>query len=154
MYFWRIEKLKTSMATAPLTDREVLPYLIATVILMAAVLGGAQHVPVTSVWDDISSIFGMVIAVIGTIYIYNRNNGEAGQHFLQRYIVIGWVVSLRWLVAFMVIFTILYIILEYYGASAENIALAEFTFDTLASAVLYWRIGHHVHDLAQRTLTR
>ncbi|MBC7750304.1 MAG: hypothetical protein H7Z73_01090 [Candidatus Saccharibacteria bacterium] len=93
MYFWRIEKLKASMATAQLTEREVLPYLIATMILLTVAFGAMRHMPVTSYWDDINSILNILFAIIGTIYIYHKNNGAAGRNFLQRYIVISWVVG-------------------------------------------------------------
>ncbi len=53
MYFWRIEKLKAAMAARPLSEREVLPYLIASIALSTAVL----YLPQTSqnVWDTLGS---------------------------------------------------------------------------------------------------
>src|SRR4029450_13758644 len=96
MYFWRIERLKAQMATRPLSEREALPYLIVFVGLSAAVV----YIPQTmsNVWDGLGAAWSVALAVVATIYIYRQNGGADGQHFLQRYFAIGWVVGIRWLV--------------------------------------------------------
>jgi len=154
MYFWRIEKLKTSMAAAPLTEREVLPYLVASIIAIYIALGLTQHTPITSFWDDISSFCEMLFAVIGTIYIYRKNNGKNGQHFLQRYIAINWVVSVRMFVGALITYYILQEILSAVYVNEENSALIDFIYFFIINVILYWRIGHHVHDLAQKNMTQ
>jgi hypothetical protein len=35
MYFWRVENLKSELASRPMTDREVLPYLVVESVLTA-----------------------------------------------------------------------------------------------------------------------
>src|SRR5262245_4674371 len=96
MYFWRIEKLKKQMAARPLSEREVLPYLVVFVALSVAVV----YIPQAplNVWDGLGAVWSVLLAVVGSIYIYRQNGGPGGQHFLQRYFAVGWVVTLRWLV--------------------------------------------------------
>jgi hypothetical protein len=93
MYFWRIEKLKKEMDARPLTDREALPYLVVFVALSAV----ASYFPqeAQNVWDRLEAVLSLLLSTFGTIYIYYRNGGANGQHFLQRYLAIGWVVTIR-----------------------------------------------------------
>lgn len=95
MYFWRLEKLKTEMAARPLSEREALPYLVVFVALSSAV----AYIPQTShnLWDGFGAVWSVLLAAVGTVYIYRQNGGAAGQHFLQRYFAVGWVVFIRWL---------------------------------------------------------
>ena len=84
MYFWRIEQLKTEMAARPLSEREALPYLVVFVALSSAV----AYIPQTTqnLWDGVGTVWSVLLAVVGTIYIYRQNGGAGGQHFLQRYL--------------------------------------------------------------------
>lgn len=150
MYFWRIEKLKTRMAARPLSDRETLPYLVVFTCCYAAMI----YIPRTTfnLWDGLGATWSTLLAVFGTIYIYKQNGGANGQHLLQRCLALGWVVAIRWLVALVVIFIplsgslfILQVPIE------DDTQWYHCLFFAIAEAFLYWRIGHHVGDLASRT---
>ena len=149
MYFWRIEKLKAEMAARPLSDREVLPYLVVFVGLSPAVC----YLPETIVdlWDGLDAVWSILLAVVGTIYIYSKNGGAIGQHFLQRYLALGWVVTIRWL-AIVLFAGVAYVVtLIAFGVEAKVATWFDFMLLVLAEAVVYWRVGHHVGDLANRT---
>ena len=149
MYFWRIEKLKTELVAHPLSERETLPYLVVFVGLSAAV----GYIPQTmsNVWDGLGAAWSVALAVVATIYIYRQNGGAGGQHFLQRYFAIGWVVAIRWLVVFILATVAFYGTLAAVGADTESTHWYDFLFLAVVEAVIYWRIGYHVRDLAQRT---
>ena len=149
MYFWRIEKLKSEMAARPLSEREVLPYLVVYVALSAAV----SYLPPTTynVWDGLGAVWSTLLAVVGTIYIYRQNGGADGQHFLQRYFAIGQVVAMRWLAFVMLPVVALYIAMEELGSDTESTHWYDFLFGAVIEAAFYWRVGYHVRDLAQRT---
>jgi hypothetical protein len=149
MYFWRIEKLKRRMAARPLSEREVLPYLVVFVALSTAVVYIPQAT--RNVWDGLGAVWSVLLAVVGSIYIYRQNGGPGGQHFLQRYFAVGWVVGLRWLVVFIGASVAFYGTLAAVGADTDNTPWYDFLFFAVAEAVIYWRIGHHVRDLASRT---
>ncbi len=150
MYFWRIEKLKTEMAARPLSEREALPYLVVTVALSSAV----AFIPQTThnVWDGLAAVWSVLLAVVGTIYIFRQNGGAEGRHFLQRYFAIGWVVSVRWLAVFILVTVVLYGTLVAVGADIKSTHWYDFLYLAVVEAVIYWRIGHHVRDLAQRAM--
>jgi hypothetical protein len=149
MYFWRIEKLKKQMTTRPLSAREVLPYLIVFVALSTAV--GYIPQATRTVWDGLGAVWSVLLAIVGSIYIYRQNGGPDGEHFLQRYLAVGWVVTIRWLVVLIGVGVAFYATLAAVGAGTDNTHWYDFLFFAIIEAVLYWRIGHHVRDLASRT---
>ena len=148
MYFWRIEKLKTEMAARPLSEREALPYLVVFVALSSAV----AYIPQTThnLWDGLGGVWSVLLAAVGTIYIYRQNGGAGGQHFLQRYFAVGWVVVVRWFVVLILVAVAFYGTLAAVGADTESTHWYDFLFLAVVEAVIYWRIGHHVRDLTQR----
>lgn len=150
MYFWRIEKMKTEMVTCQMSEREVLPY----VVVSAAVFSVAGYIrqPLNNRWDALSVGWSLLLAVFGTIYIYRQNGGANGQHFLQRYLALGWVVGIRWFVAFTPVVLVLYVMLAGASADAQSTRWQDVLIFAVAEIILYWRIGYHVRDLAMRTM--
>ena len=145
MYFWRIEKLKTQMAARPLSERETLPYLVGFTALSSAMLPQTTH----NLWDSLGTVWSVLLAVVGTIYIFRQNGGAGGQYFLQRYFVIGWVVGIRWFVIIMLVAIAFYITLMVMGADTESTNWYDFILFAVAEVVVYWRVGSHVRDLAK-----
>ena len=159
MYFWRIEKLKQEMTERPLSEREALPYLVVFVVLSSAV----AYIPQTlhNIWDGLEAMWSTLLAALGTIYIYRRNGGSKGQHFLQRYFALSWVIAIRMLVILIPLAVLFYGSLgvvqafqETPGADLEGTQWYDFLILAAIEAVLYWRIGHHVGDLARRATPR
>ena len=81
MYFWRIGNLKTELAARPLSEREALPYLVASMVVLTA----ATYIPQAeyTLWDYLTAAWSISLAAVGTIYIYRENGGARGRHFLQ-----------------------------------------------------------------------
>ncbi|MCI0334030.1 MAG: hypothetical protein L0228_12500 [Planctomycetes bacterium] len=149
MYFWNLNDLKSLMANRPLTDREVLPYVIAYSVLTSA----AFMLPTLSVnrWDAAGAIWSVALAIGGTIYVYRRNGGSAGEHFLQRLLVIGWVVAVRLVVVFFLALIALFVVIEIFGELSEETTWYEFLLIAIWELIGYERVAHHVGDVAQRT---
>ena len=149
MYFWRIEKLKTEMAVRPLSEREVLPYLVVFVGLFAAV--GYIPQSMTNIWDGLGAVWSFGLTVLGTLYLYRQNGGASGQHFLQRYLAISWVITIRGLVVLILAAVAFFTLMTLFVSAQEETTWYEFLFFAAVETVVYWRIGHHVRDLAQKT---
>ena len=150
MYFWRIEELKSKMAARPLTEREALPYLVVYVGLTALVT--CLAVPDINIWDMIETGLGVLICVLGTIYAYHCNGADKGEHFLQRYFAIGWVVSLRVIAGLFLAYCTYLVICELAGISNGDATTWQDTLFIIGMEIfLYWRTGHHIAQLAQRT---
>jgi hypothetical protein len=150
MYFWRIERLKREMAICPLSESETLPYLI--VYITCTTIFSFVPYTFTNIWDTLSAIFSAFLAVVGTIYIYRQNGGVDGQYFLQRYFAISWVVTLRLLLIGTITIIIFSILLALANVSSEETTWYEFFFLSVFEVIFYQRIGHHVRDVARRTI--
>lgn len=61
MYFWRIEKLKSKLTARPLTDREILPYLL--IFMGATSLVPIFPVESMSFWDYVGVTWTLLLAV-------------------------------------------------------------------------------------------
>ncbi len=144
MYFWRIEELKSKVIASPLTDREVLPYLL----IFVGITGLIPIFPVESMtlWDYVGAVWTFLLAVFGTIYVYRCNGGATGKDFLQRYLAIGWVVTIRWAAIVMPLFVLLIFAVD---PSSEETEWYVGLFFVLAEVVLYERIGHHIRAVAR-----
>lgn len=151
MYFWRIEELKAAMAVRPLSEREVLPYLAVAAGLSAV----AVWIPEVTMnfWDGAGMVWSIAVAVLGTLHIYQQNGGAGGEHLLQRCLAIGWVVSLRWLVAIVLFAVAFFAATAAFGTVPEHTTWVDFLMIAAFQVGLYWRIGHHVRDVARRTGT-
>lgn len=151
MYFWRIEELKAAMAVRPLSERELLPYLVVVAGLSSIMV----WMPETELnfWDGAGMVWSIAVAVLGTLHVYQQNGGADGQHVLQRYLAIGWVVGLRWLAATIPVMVLLFALLAASGMELGPTTWHESLTIAALEVGLYWRIGHHVRDLARRTGT-
>jgi len=150
MYFWNLRGLKSRMAERPLTDREVLPYLVVCNSIIAAVYSLAL-LPFNR-WDALGVIWSVALAIGGTLYVYRCNGGAGGEQFLQRGLVIGWVVAIRWGVALIVASIPLYVGLEIFGEISDETTWYEFLMFAVWELIVYERVAHHVGDVAQRTV--
>ncbi|MGI8924198.1 MAG: hypothetical protein ACR2HJ_09225 [Fimbriimonadales bacterium] len=152
MYFWNIDKLKEEMAAGPFTDRQLLPYVVTLTALSSAavtllVLVGS--LTGMNLWDWLSGASSFLLAIVGTLFIYRRNGGPEGKHFLQRILVVGWVVSIRCLVAMVAIMFLLAVLV--WSDETVDTKWYDALLFAVVEAVAYWRIGYHVRDLATRT---
>lgn len=147
MYFWNIEALKAQLVQGPLSDRQVLPYLVAYSVLIAAI--GLIPGYSMNTWDFIGAGWSVVLAVVGTLYVYRQNGGGSGQHLLQRYLAIGWVVSIRWVAAMVAVVAVYYGFIEAFSQASEVTTWPEVLVLAAAETALYWRMGHHVFQVAQ-----
>jgi len=154
MYFWRIAKLKQQMIAQPLSDREVLPYIILASIFAKTYYWYLQDRPIAYFLENYLSVFSILATGFGIYYIYLSNHGTNGRFFLQRYFVIEWVLAIRWTIGVAIGLTIIWLIS--YADHFQHITPALFyqincIYDAIAILAYYWLLGRHVHDVALRT---
>lgn len=148
MYFLRCSELKEKLSKRTLSEREALPYLIADSVLiaiaMSSFLGGYTS---PNLWDFLRDVLAVMTTVAGIIYAYKKNGGNNGYDFLQKYIVLGWVITWRWILIFIPLFFIFYMLFGDHESSSST--PLEIAFIFIAEIILYWRIGKHVSDTAK-----
>lgn len=152
MYWWKIQGLKKELSQGPLSEQAFFPYLLADVILvMLGDISFPGEYNYTDI-DLIAGLLGLVIAVLGTYYLYYWcNNGPSGENFLQRYFALGWVIGVRLLVmvmlpAFLILFFILAAREDYSGAMTWG----DVAFIAFLSILYFWRVGKHMKDVANQ----
>lgn len=149
MYFWRIKQLKIQLIESPLGDRDVLPYLIA----YSATLGLVALVPLQDYnrWDFFSAVVALVGSILGPVWIYRQNGGAAGSHLVERFLAIGWVLAIRFLVfllpAFLVATLVADMMFEHEGETGWPMVILALAFQV----IFYQRFGAHVGDVARRS---
>jgi len=145
MYFIRYQPLKEKLRSRTLSDREALPYLI-----LYAGLGTVVYSFTTTeefnLWDWIGGGLSISLAVGGVIYAYTQNGGKQGFDLIQKYMIIGWIVLVRCLLAFIPIAIALYLLAEEVGVMTDDTGWFDVLIIAGFEAVLYQRIGRHIRD--------
>ncbi len=146
MYFWNIKELKKELKKRSLSERESFKYLIASMLFYAF---DAFLILDSNIWDVISALIATVILICGTYYVYKCNDGEEGSNFLQRYVALGWVVAIRWLVMIVLPATIVYfIILEIFTGITYSTTLSDVIFYNILFIVYFFILCRHITDIA------
>jgi hypothetical protein len=147
MRFWRITQLKAEMRVQPLSERESLPYLVLFVASSSLVMGLPQSG--FNAFDALDTLLSVMIAIVGTIFVYRRNGGIHGEYFLQRYLAIGFVVGVRCIVALLALMIPMIIALDTLGMLSDQTSWIDLLFSVVIQWFVYWRTGYHVRDLAR-----
>jgi len=97
-------------------------------------------------WKIIEAIINVIISIVGLIYVYHRNGGSSGYDIIHKYVVLGWVVVIRYFIVIILIGIIFYLIAGYFGKSSNETTLLDIVFIAVASAIYYERLGRHIAD--------
>lgn len=145
MYFVRYHPLKDKLSSKSLSDREALPYLILVCAL--ATLIGIPIVEGFNEFDAISLCLSVIFAIGGTCYVYQQNGGKEGFDLIQKYFVLGWVVTFRCLLVFLSLMIAVGIIAAVLGIEVTSETSGfEVVFIALFELILYQRLGRHIRD--------
>lgn len=89
--------MKDEIRERGMADDDVISYVVVRMGAGAV----AAWLPSTfpEPWNWVLYGWELMLALVGTAYLYQSNRGRMGQLFLQRYFSVGWVVGIRWLVA-------------------------------------------------------
>lgn len=145
MYFIQYDPLKEKLRTRSLSDREVLPYAIVLFILVPSLLA----LPVTSEfneYDVASTILIIIIGLGGLIYCYDKNGGRNGFDLIQKYVVLHWIVFVRFIPFFLLMTFVIFAAKEALGMGDENTSGIEVVGFSLMEIVFYLRLGRHIRD--------
>jgi hypothetical protein len=105
----------------------------------------------TNRWDTIGAIWSIALAIGGTMLAYQRNGSAHGRDFLQRWLLIGWVVGVRCIAASLIVIIPLYSVLIAMDQFSEVTTWYEFLILAVIELVYYERLAHHIGDVAQRS---
>ena len=97
MILWNINKLKQLLAEEGLPQKTCLYYLL---LFGLAITGGMEFMAYSpyeepNIWRYIITVGYLVSSAAGTLLFYRANGGKSGRDLIDRYISIGFVVTVR-----------------------------------------------------------
>jgi membrane protease YdiL (CAAX protease family) len=151
MYFLRYQPLKEKLRTRTLSDREALPYLIAYSAFYSVfwLIPGIEN---PTSWDYLSAGASVVLAILAVIYFYIKNGKSEGFDLVLKFLTIGWIVGVRFVLAMLLVLGLMLLVLPIIDTETDFLFGEESTgwLDSLVIAVIeiifYQRIGHHIAD--------
>jgi hypothetical protein len=155
MYFWKIDSLTQDLKNGAVPQSERFKYLLATVIAYAAVieLTFLFVEPITTL-QTVQAVAVIALTIGGTIYCYLLNARGDNQEFIDRFVCIGWVVSVRVTVLFIAVFS-LYMFTGYtvggeaFEQFSERANFVDVSFTLLMCGLCYRLIGKHIRKVAR-----
>ena len=149
MYFVRYDPLKEKLKQRNVSDQDALPYLILFSMLTVASSAFPIAFPITektNIWGVASAVSSVLLAGAGVYYSYIQNGKEKGFDLVQKYVVLGWVVTIRCVLAFLPLIIIAYIAGEILELIEDAFSWYDFFITIVFELVLYQRIGRHIRD--------
>ncbi|HSC81424.1 MAG TPA: hypothetical protein VLC08_13795 [Chitinolyticbacter sp.] len=155
MYFWRLQPLKQSLRTQGLSEYQLFLYLLIYVALSAAAVELIGYYPDDSsgFWRYLGTATNITIPIWGTWWCFNANGGKQGTQFLAKYLSIGFVAMLHFMVVMVVGVIAIGVplgILAAFHPAAEGWSDVAFTLFAMAWYIaLYLYMARHIGDTAQ-----
>lgn len=143
MYFVRYQPLKGKLRERSLTDREALPYLVLDVFFIT-VISLIYTMREYNEFDMVAGVLSIIFGLGGVLYAYKQNGGKDGFDLIQKYIVLGWVVFVRWFLIAVPFWIVTFLFDAMFGITeTEGPHVLVFAFLEL---VFYQRLGIHIRD--------
>lgn len=145
MNFIKYSPLKEKLRDRTLSDREALPYLVASTAIVALMIGVPLYDSYNTL-DGISAALSVALAILGIIYAYNQNGKENGYDLVQKYVVLGWITSVRFILISIPIYVVIGVAAYSMGFSMEETNEIDLVFWVGLEALLYYRIAMNIRD--------
>lgn len=146
MYFFSYQPLKEKLRAREVSDRESLPYLLAFLGMTSLAIATTSSGMTSGFWSLLSVAVSVCISIGGGFYAYICNGGKDGFDIVLKYIVLSWIVSVRW---FFILFPLL-IVGQVFGMALGLATPETGLFDVLLysalEALIYQRIGRQIRD--------
>ena len=143
MYFFSLKKLKKELQVAPLTEKQTLPYLIAWLVSYTL------SYQMTSWITSFAAGREETRYNLGTLWLFHKNHGDKGCYFIQRYLAVGWVASMRFMIFGSLFYILIFIFLEQFGYNFDDLTgFNGFAFCLVLEVLYFWYLGKHIADVA------
>ena len=160
MYFWRIEKLKNSLAKGPLSQNNGFKYLIyfSVIYTISRIAASQNYDQDLSRWITIPTF---LISILLEVYAsYRLNGGRFGNDFLGRYLSIRLITTIRLCIFYFLINILVIITLSLTFQTSENplnvlieanpVSILELVTFCFYRILVPLRIVFHMRDVAQK----
>ena len=150
MYLWKIEELNEQLVKGTLPESESFKYLMASTVIYS--LAMIQYMTPNN-YDTLSGFITLAVSVVGLWFIYKCNGGANGKYLLQRYMSIGWVILVRFIVILLIPTVIVLILVQalVFGDVPEQTSLIDVVFMNVAEVVYILWVAKHINKVATQT---
>ena len=145
MYFIKIKPLKERLINRSMTDREALPYYLVFMACVS-VCGWATMPPQATHWHMINNLAGLFLIIGGTVFTFAKNGGRTGYDFIQKSVVLGWVITVRLFP--LILCGIIGVVLfkQNRGLPDDQTSWVDVIFVAVFMIIYYQRLGRHIQD--------
>jgi len=150
MYLIKYQPLKKQLRERTFTDRDSLPYYVLFIASTTLFIGVTKKSP--GGINVLSACINTAISILGIIYSYKKNGGKTGFDFIQKSIVLGWVVFFRLLPFFVLSVFACVFIKKILGHPIESKSWVNIVEISLFSVIYYQRLGRHILDTIGQTV--
>lgn len=156
MHFVQYQPLKDQLKSRTLTERQSLPYLVAwscsSALLFGYITWTSATIPTCyHLTDFVLDALTIGLAIAGVLYSYSKNGANSGFDFIKKYVVLGWVVSVRcilFLIPLLVIYILGVSVLGETESDTSCTTWADVAVFFFVEVAIYQRIGRHIADTA------
>ena len=124
-----------------------MPYwILFNVLILLAIV-----IPTTgdfNVWNAIDGVMSLLFTICGIYHVYSQNGGASGFDFIQKVVVLGWVVTVRCLLVFIPSMIVIYVFVGILmgGEISENTNLLDVMLNAAFYIIYFQRLGEHIKD--------
>lgn len=151
MYFWKIEKLKSELKNGILSEQQVLTYFLSLMTIWMATSFFNRDSIQSTLPDYLIILTSILLTLVGTLLAFEANGGSSGANFLNRYMSLTWVLSIRLAVFAVPVFLLGFIIsiaLSGKASAGTDYFLPFFVPGWIG--LFYWRLYSHFRDVADQ----
>lgn len=141
MNFLRYDPLKEKLGTRTLTERESLPYLLATSLVINFPLQSSW-----GLWDGLLGLGSLVVTLMGISHVYRCNGGNEGFDFIRKFTVVGWIMGCRLVLVALPWFLLLGFLSEDSYQHGHGLMWYEAVLFLALEVFYYHRLGRHIAD--------
>jgi len=145
MHFIRYQPLKQQLRDRSLSQREALPYYVLLCVT-AALCSAPTMTYSANEWDVLNRSIQVAMAIVGPLYCYVRNGGNSGYDFIQKAVILGWVVVCRCLLVWVPIAVIVGLVKLKIAGDLYTTTWYDVTMLTLFGVFYYLRLGRHLTE--------
>ena len=150
MYFIKYHPLKERLRDRTMNDREALPYYILFSV-MAALMTALPMGGHLNRWNVLSAFVNTVVVITGIIYCFRQNGGKAGYDFIQKSVVLGWVVMVRLLLPFILCGVAAGFLKIWLRQSCDTTSWIDIVLVVVVEAIYFQRFGRHIRDTTRKS---
>lgn len=155
MYIWNKKALEQKLIDDSLTEREKFSYVFA--LIFSYVLGSSIAIFFPEEVSEIAvlgQVFMLILTAIGIIWCFQINQSGDGTKFVERFVCIGWVMSIRVLamyLIFLIVASVIFSLADREGFD-EILSGPSIILDILLIGILtiiyYWRVSTSIAVIA------